>query len=218
MPPPQGWGCQRQHRERCNHELCKKHRQTPGLGAVYPGRGGCASSHSSTCTQRGPSELSEVAEAMQGLAVAEQGGTARARRCHRCLHKVPLPSATHPSCDRRAGQNCPSSNPSQGRRSHSFWNQHPQNCQPSLLPPAQRLGEAPVSLQHIHTLKAPKRCQELVWNCRVSVPLTAPPKFIRSRSRNGFCCAAGRATPASRDRGKPHGEHHRKLQSTRVSG
>lgn len=91
-----------------------------------------------------------MAEATQGLAVAEQGGTARVWRCHHCLHKVPPPSATHPSCDRRAGQSHPSSSPSQGQCSHSFWRQHPQNCQPSLLAPAQRLDKAPVSLQHIH--------------------------------------------------------------------
>lgn len=148
--------------------------------------------------------------------MAEQGGTARARCCHHSLHKVSPPSATHPSCDRRAGQNHPSCNPSQGQCSHSFWRQHPQNCHPGLFLPVQRLGEAPVSLQHTHTLKAPKSCQELGWKCRVSaggaVPSTAPPKFIRSRSR--FCCAAAGAAPASRDRGKPRREHRGKLRST----
>lgn len=39
VPPPRGWGYQRQCQEGCKHELCENHRQTPEVGAVCPDAG-----------------------------------------------------------------------------------------------------------------------------------------------------------------------------------
>lgn len=57
-------------------------------------------------------------------------------------------------------------------------NQHPQNCQPDLLPPAQSLDEAAVSLKHIHSRKAPQSCRELGGNAGFKLSVQFPRQLL----------------------------------------
>lgn len=166
MPPPQGCGSRSKRRERCSHELCRNHRQTPRLGAVpypdLPGRwGDYASLPPPVIRQRLQLEGTPKMGAKgggrgrtgPGSGGAGWHGTVGARRCHRCLHKVPAPC--HAPERRREGGDgsVPPAIPHVVGAPALSRDGILKTANPSSFLPAWSLGEAPMSLKPVYTLK-----------------------------------------------------------------